>query len=340
MSDFIQCVNGAIPAADVEMILPHEHFFIDLSNQANHAESRPVTPADRMKLMHDPYCMTDNLLLDDLDAAVAECNELAAMNCNLVVDCSNSCCGQDGEKLQALSQAGNINIVAGCGLYTADTHPGWVKDAPVEEITEFLMQEITCGIAPNGCRPGIIGEIGTSKTVLPAERKALQAAFRACKATNLAVMVHIYPWADNGLEVLETMRDNQVAPDRVVICHSDVTPDKDYIWEVLKQGAFIEFDNFGKEFTCEPGGFADGSFIKDTQRVKLAAGILKSSYASQLLITNDICLKCMLRSRGGEGYTHILRNIVPMLAQEGFDIEEIKQRLLHDNPLRMLCGRL
>ena len=72
----------------------------------------------------------------------------------------------------------------------------------------------------------------------------------------------------------------------------------DYIWEVLKQGAFIEFDNFGKEFTCEPGGFADGSFIKDTQRVKLAAGILKSSYASQLLITNDICLKCMLRSRG------------------------------------------
>ena len=75
-------------------------------------------------------------------------------------------------------------------------------------------------------------------------------------------------------------------------------------------------------------------------RVKLAAGILKSSYASQLLITNDICLKCMLRSRGGEGYTHILRNIVPMLAQEGFELEEIKQRLLHDNPLRMLCGRL
>jgi phosphotriesterase-related protein len=109
--------------------------------------------------------------------------------------------------------------------------------------------------------------------------------------------------------------------------------------ELLKLGAFVEFDNFGKEFTCEPGGFADGSFAKDSERVKLVKQILLSKYASQLLITNDICLKCMLRSRGGEGYAHIFRNIMPMIAAEGFDIKEITQILLHDNPLRMLCGK-
>ena len=339
MSDLIKCVNGVAAAEDVKLVLSHEHFFIDLSNQGSNAEKRKVTPADRSKLMHDPYCMIDNLLLDDLSAAVDECCELMAMDCNLAVDCSNSCCGQDIAALQELSRRSRINIVAGCGLYTADTHPDWVESSPVELVTEKLLEEIENGIGNTGCLPGIIGEIGTGKTILPAERKALQAAFAACSKSNLAVMVHIYPWADNGLEVLKMARTAGVAPDRVVICHSDVTPNENYIMELLKQGAFVEFDNFGKEFTCEPGGFADGSFAKDTQRVKLTADILRSKYASQLLITNDICLKCMLRSRGGEGYGHIFRNIVPMIAAAGFDIEEVKQILLHNNPLRMLCGR-
>lgn len=339
MSDSIQCVNGAIAAADVKLILPHEHFFIDLSNQGSNAELRKVTPADRSKLMHNPYSMRDNLLLDDLSAAVGECCELMTLDCNLAVDCSNSCCGQDIAALQKLSHQSNINIVAGCGLYTADTHPEWVKDASVNEITGKLLDEIENGIGNTGCRPGIIGEIGTSKTILPGEYKALQAAFAACQKCNLAVMVHIYPWANNGLEVMQMARSAGVAPDRVVICHSDVTPDIDYIMELLKLGAFVEFDNFGKEFTCEPGGFADGSFAKDSERVKLVKQILLSKYASQLLITNDICLKCMLRSRGGEGYAHIFRNIMPMIAAEGFDIKEITQILLHDNPLRMLCGK-
>ena len=339
MPDMINCVNGCAAPSDIKLVLPHEHFFIDLSNQGSNAELRPVTPADRSKLMHNPYSMRDNLLLDDLAAAADECRELMTLGCNLVVDCSNSCCGQDIAALQELSILRKINIVAGCGLYTGDTHQAWVENASVEAITAALLNEIENGIGNTTCRPGIIGEIGTSKTILPNERKALQAAFAACKKCDLAVMVHIYPWANNGLEVLQMAHDAGVAPDRVVICHSDVTPDIDYIMELLKQGAFVEFDNFGKEFTCEPGGFADGSFAKDTRRVKLTAEILRSKYASQLLITNDICLKCMLRSRGGEGYSHIFRNIMPMIAAEGFDIKEITQLLLHDNPLRMLCGK-
>ena len=41
-------------------------------------------------------------------------------------------CG-DLTQAKAIFIRSNINIVAGCGLYTADTHPGWVKDASVDD---------------------------------------------------------------------------------------------------------------------------------------------------------------------------------------------------------------
>ena len=41
---------------------------------------------------------------------------------------------------------------------------------------------------------------------------------------------------------------NGVEPGKIVVCHSDVEPDIHYKEAILNIGAFIEFDNFGKEF--------------------------------------------------------------------------------------------
>ena len=164
------------------------------------------------------------------------------------------------------------------------------------------------------------------------------AAARASRASGLAIQVHIYPWSANGLEALEILKEEKADPGRIVICHADVAPDREYILKLLAEGVFVEFDNFGKEFLCEPGGFAGGAFAKDRDRAALAAELIRLGFADKLLITNDICLKCMLRSRGGEGYTHIFRNIVPLIASFGIPEAEIREILLHDNPLRMLAG--
>jgi len=338
MTNSIQCVTGPVDPKQVHSVLTHEHFFIDLTHQGPGADPRPVTPADRARLLRNPYSMRDNLILDDEEAAREECRELAAGGCDLVVDCSNPGCGRQVRKLRKLAERSGVHIVCGCGFYTADTHPADLERQSVDALTEQLLDEIRHGAEGTECKPGIIGEIGTSKEILPGERKALRAAARASRESGLAIQVHIYPWSTNGLEALEILLTEKAAPDRIVICHADVAPNREYILKLLKTGVFVEFDNFGKEFICEPGGFANGAFSKDRERAKLAAELIRLGFSNKLLITNDICLKCMLRSRGGEGYTHIFRNIVPLIASFGIPEEDILKILLHDNPLRMLAG--
>lgn len=329
-------VNGAVPVSECRMILPHEHLFIDLTNQKSaNASDRLLKKCDYEKMMIDPYCMQDNLLLTDFQTAANECMPLAKSGCNTVVDCSTPEIGRNPEQLRELALKTNLNIVMGCGYYTADTHSERFIAMSAEAAAEELTSHVING--ENGIFPGIIGEIGTSKKILPNEEKALIAAAAAHRASNLAVMVHIFPWSQNGLKACDILASNGVSPSKTVICHSDVDPNWDYIKSLLKTGVYVELDNFGKEFTPAENSFADGNFIKDTERVKLAARIIDEGYGSQLLLANDICLKCMLSQFGGNGYNHIFDNILPMIEKCGIDIKYLQNTVMHENPLNMLA---
>ena len=332
----IVSVTGEIPIDRCKMVLSHEHLFINLTNQAAPgASEKKISPADRRQLMCDPYSIRDNLLLNDTSDAAAECRRLLEYGCDTVVDCSAAQIGRDPEQLKAISLQTGIKVIMGCGLYTSDTHPAEFAAMPIETAVSQLIGEIKNGI--NGIRPGVIGEIGTSKEILPEEKKALQIAALAHQASKLAVQVHIYPWSSNGLEAADILMKGGVAPQKIAICHSDVEPDWKYISELLKIGVYVELDNFGKEFTPAAGGFAAGRFIPDTERAELAARIIDAGFGGQLLLTNDICLKCMLASCGGEGYSHIFRNIIPLIVKCGINENYLKETVLRKNPLDMLA---
>ena len=334
----IQTVTGAVSAASCGMVLSHEHLFIDLRNQAAPgALERPLAPEDRPALMREPYSMRDNLAVDDYAGALAECMELKRLGCDTVVDCTTAQIGRDARLLRQLARETGMNIVMGCGYYTGDTHDEAFLGMSEEAAAEAILRDCREGVCDGICA-GVIGEIGTSKEILPSERKALVAAAKAQVACGLAVQVHIYPWCTNGLEATEILMSNGVDPSRIVICHSDVEPNREYILSLLKRGVYVELDNFGKEFTPAPGGFAAGRFISDVERVELAAWIIKSGYERQLLLTNDICLKCLLKKHGGAGYRHVFADIVPMLAEKGIPKELVTELVLRENPLRMLAG--
>ncbi|MBE6355956.1 MAG: hypothetical protein E7058_02440 [Lentisphaerae bacterium] len=329
-------VTGEVDIGQCQKVLSHEHLFIDITNQAAPgASEKTISPADRQQLMRDPYSIRDNLLLNDPDEVVRECQTLQLYGCDTIVDCSTPQIGRDPEVLKKVSMQTGTKIVMGCGYYTADTHPAEFTAISAETAAAVLIDEIKNGI--NGIRPGVIGEIGTSKEIMPDEKKALRAAAIAHQDCGLAVQVHIFPWSTNGLEAMDILMAGGVAPEKIVICHSDVEPNWKYISQLLKCGVYVELDNFGKEFTPAPDGFAAGKFIPDIERAELAAKIIDAGFGSQLLITNDICLKCMLPSCGGEGYSHIFRNAVPMIADCGIDETYLKEVVLRQNPLTVLA---
>lgn len=196
-----------------------------------------------------------------------------------------------------------------------------MDEKSVEELADEIVEDLTVGIKGSGIKAGIIGELGTSREIHPNEKKVLLAAVKAHTETGAPISVHIYPWSDNGREVVNILSGKGVRMDKVVICHSDVSIDLDYIKYILSVGALIEFDHFGKEYYIAPMDrvFLGGGFGTDLERVRAIKTLLDEGFERQILISNDLCLKIMLHRYGGWGYDHILRNIVPMMVDEGID---------------------
>jgi len=344
----VMTVTGLRDVGELGIILPHEHLFIDLRNQfvefADMGKRRishlPVGAETLGILRHNPYAVRDNLLLDDLETTVAEVLYFKNAGGATIVDCTVPGIKRDVRQLRELSLRTGVQVIAGCGYYTYDTHPAAMEEWSPEEIAAQMVRDLTEGIDGTGIRAGVIGEIGAGEPIHPNERKVLLAAALAFTQTGAPVYVHTYPWGRTGLEITDLLLRRGVDPARVVICHTDVEPDPDYILALLQQGVWIEFDNFGKEFDIDPAdrAFAGGIFVTDRERIGVLQRLVTEGYAGQLLLTNDICLKQMLHAYGGSGYDHILRNVVPMMRDEGVPTEMI-DRIIRENPKRLFSSR-
>lgn len=345
----VETVQGPIEPDALGVTLAHEHVLLDLRNQFTDFDDPErqrvaLAPLDERSLplvRKDPYAVRDNLLLDDVDLACEELAFFRQAGGRTVVECTSVGIAPRPAALREVAERTGLNLIAGCGYYTQDTHPPNVGEEPVEALTEHLLRDLTEGIGETSIRAGVIGEIGLSHPIHPDERKCLVAAGSASVQTGAPVYVHTYPWGREGLEAARTLLDAGTDPAKVVICHVDVDFDAGYLRGMLDLCVFLEFDNFGKEFSpeAEAANFAGGAFATDAERVEMARAVFDWGCGEQLLITNDICLKCMLRRYGGQGYAHILEGIVPMLLQAGLDRNDI-DTLLVDNPRRLLSGRI
>jgi phosphotriesterase-related protein len=338
-------VTGPTDVSNLGITLPHEHLFLDLRNQftefvdpeKRRISHEPLRMDNLGVVRRNPYGIKDNLVIDDLDLAVREAEAFKALGGKTIVDCTSIGIRRDPKKLRDLALRTGLNIIAGCGYYTYDTHPAEMDKWSPEQIADQILGEMTVGIDGTDIKAGIIGEIGTSNPIRPNEEKNLLAGALAFKKTGAGIQVHTYPWAQAGLEAVDILVRAGVNPAKIVICHTDIDINLDYIKALLEKGVFIEFDNFGKEFYIDPAdrGFAGGIFARDIDRVTSLKVLIESGYEKQLLITNDLCLKCMLRHYGGWGYDHIVRNVVPMMLDNGISTEVVKG-MLEDNPRSLL----
>jgi len=341
----VMTVCGPLPGNALGVISPHEHIFIDIRNQFSEftaatrraISEQPVQMSNLDALSRNPYAVKDNLVLADLAVAEDEVLRFKRAGGDTIVDATSIGIGRDPEALRSVARDTGLNIVAGCGYYTGDTHPRDMDSRTVEQIKQEMLTDIRTGIDGTRIRAGVIGEIGASVEITPNERKALIAAAEVQAETGLGMHIHTYPWGTQGLVALEIARQHGAHLDKIVIDHVDVEFHMDYILELLKTGAFVEFDNFGKEYFIERRfrGFAGGVFARDIERVVVLKQLVEGGYLRQLLITNDVCLKTLLHKYGGRGYDHVVTDVVPMLLDEGITPEQIDV-LLQDNPRRFL----
>ncbi len=341
----IQTVTGKINKEDLGITTPHEHIFIELTA---FFEEHPIddvkSPATEKVAMEnlgilnrDPYALRDNLRMSDYETQKKEILRFKKAGGGTIVDATMPGIGRDPVMLKKISEETGINVVMGTGYYVCSTHPEEMKKMSEEEIADLMVKEIEEGAEGTDIKAGIIGEIGISEIFDEEERRVLRASAIAHKKTGTKILVHINPWTTNGIEATQILMDAGVKPENIAISHIDVINDEDYIYKLLNMGVYVEFDNFGKEYYVDRDVRRDGygPFVHDTDRVALVKKLIEDGYKSQILLSCDVCLKSCLRTYGGWGYDHVLKNILPMMEDFGISKEDIKI-MVEDNPATFL----
>ncbi len=328
----IQTVTGAIDKKDLGIALPHEHILIDMTKcvditgNENKFFREKITNKNRFRVYSDPYAILDNALIDNDKIATKELELFKSFGGNTIVDCTPDEIGRNPIKLKKLSQKTGVNIVMGCGHYYNKTHSEKTKNSSIKDFAEEMRKDLTVGVNGTGIKAGLIGEIGTSAVISESERKVLHAAGIVSGELDKAVHIHTDLYTENGYEIVKVLKEEGARENRICIDHIDVLIRPEYIYKLLDLGVYIEFDNFGKEFYVNK----ERRFAYDLERVKILKEIIDKGYEKQVFITNDICLKTMLATYGGNGYAHVLNAVKFMLLEEGVS-EKTFNRIMTEN---------
>ncbi|MGW0686289.1 phosphotriesterase family protein [Streptomyces sp. NPDC002754] len=338
-------VTGSVPAADLGLVLPHEHLFNDLSgvlDKPSHAFSEfladePVTASAASALRHDPYCCPDNLAAKPMADVLREVAAFRSVGGGTVVDATSSPgIGRAPELLREASRRSGVNVVMGCGAYLEKFEGPRITAAAIEAQARAIDDELTHGTTDHHIRPGLIGEIGVSPDFTPGEHLSVRAAALAqLNHPAVPLMVHLPGWQRRAHEVLDIVIDEMgVAPGRVVLAHMDPSSaDTAYQDSVAARGVWLEFDMIGMDITFPHEGAAPRAELT----ADAVARLTSRGHAGQLLLSHDLFLKQMWTQHGGNGLTFVPTVFADMLASRGLD-DELVTRLTHHNPARMLTG--
>jgi phosphotriesterase-related protein len=162
------------------------------------------------------------------------------------------------------------------------------------------------------------------------ERRVLRAAARVQRATGAGMIVHSAPGATESVfEIIGVLERAGAILDKVVISHLDERF-RDQ-WRLYRRagaaGVRFGFDTFGREIYYE-GRRPPKQHPSDTQRVEAVCRLLDVGLGDRLALAQDICMKHELSAFGGQGYAHVLTNIVPRLLLAGVPQAAVDQMLV------------
>ena len=70
-----------------------------------------------------------------------------ALGGHTVVDTTNIGIGREPAKLARIAKMSGLKIVMGTGFYLEFSHPDWLKNMDVDEVTEFIVNDVGGGTA-------------------------------------------------------------------------------------------------------------------------------------------------------------------------------------------------
>ena len=280
----------------------HEHITIDLSKEKNNIDCK----------------------LDLFEDSKNEFLEIKNLGVSRIVDVSNIGIGRDVNYVMRMEKETGIDIYMSTGYYKDPFLPNYVSESSIDELANIMINDIEKGIDNSVKKASFIGEIGTGFDVVTEnEKKIFIASALAQKKTGVFITTHT-SLGKLGHEQLDILKENNANLEHIILGHTDLANDLDYIKSLLDRGVYIAFDTIGKI-----------SYLPEETRVKFIKELCDNNWEDKLILSVDITRRSHLKVNGGIGYAYLIKEFVPRLLEAG--VEESKvNKLLVENPKKIL----
>jgi phosphotriesterase-related protein len=296
---------GPRTADDLDMILPHEHIFVDL-RQDDPPDFGQADPADVVALMGP------------------EVEKAKRTGVTALVECTPEGVGRRADIVRAVSEATQFPIVVATGLYHEPQIPQWALDASEDELTQWMLSELNGQIKYDGVSTGVqaawIKLSAGDDGITSQEAKILRAAAHAGSETGAVIGSH-------------TIR-GRVAHDQLNIIEESGYRAERYIWihaqsdtfelnlEIAQRGAWISYDGIGNQ-----------DWLPDEEYIMRLQRLVEAGFGEQILLSHDRGWYQPGEPNGGvpKPFTYLVETFLPKLRSDGFD-DTLIQQMTKTNP--------
>lgn len=299
MTKLLWTTLGPRTEADLGMILPHEHVFVDLRtpDQPGYAQA----DADEVVRLMAP-----------------QIERIKTLGITALVECSTGGVGRRADFDLAVSLATDFPIVVPTGNYREPWIPAWVGEASEAALEAWMVRELEERFDEADFRAGWIKISAGDDGITPLEAKILRAAARAGQRTGAVIGSHTIK-GRVVMDQLDIIEAEGYRADRFISIHTQNETDFSLNLAVAERGAWIEYDHVGRE--------------PDEVVLPLIEKALAAGRGSQLLLSHDLGWFDPALPGGGvpRPYTHLSEVLLPKLRASGVDDATIVQ-LTHANP--------
>lgn len=336
----VQTVRGLIEPNEVGQTLMHEHVVTDYTPPLERAlKEVEITMQNHFELAYNWVQYPGMRRISDAEIATNEMKWMMESGGRTIVDVSTRGMIVYPERLRLVSERSGAHIIMGCGRYY--DAEGFFSDQDrsrtVDDLAGEFIREIREGIDGTDVKAGIIGEIGCSCPWSEGERRSVSAAVIAQQETGAPLSIHPGRGdAEAAFEIVDEIKAAGADLSRTIIDHIERRlSDVDAVLRMADLGVVLEFDMFGQETSHFGATGKPFDLAGDASRLTWMRALIERGHLDKIVISHDICQKPRLQSFGGHGYSHIYRNVIPMMRQREYTDHEI-ETILVSNPRRLL----
>ena len=306
----VTAVQGSIPFESLGITDAHNHVWIDPVLQAN--LGGPV--------------------LNQFNPILKELVEYREKGGRTLLDCQPGGCGRDGNRLQALSKASSVNLIACTGFHRKRYYPQdyWIWAAKAEKVCDFLCSELEQGLSetlhkPEPVKAGFV-KIALESTWADCPHAALEGAASAAFKSKTLLEIHTEKGA-LAEKACIYFTDFGLLPVQLVFCHMDKRPDIGLQKELAHFGVLLEYDTFYRP-----------KYSPATNLWPLLEQMVSAGLSDHIALATDMAESELYHFiGGGPGLASLPGEIQVQLIEKEFP-EMVRKQMLGGNIARRLAG--